>query len=157
MTIFLTTLHVLVCAILILLVLLQRGKGAEIGAVFGGGASSTLFGSRGAGNFLTKLTSGAAIIFMGTSLWLAVRSHESISSRLLEEEAGSVPAAGESAPAEFKEIPPAEQAAPKGAGAKASAAADGQATPAADKPTPAAKTQKPNGAKENSEPAPAPQ
>ena len=71
MTIFATVLHVMVCLILIVVVLLQRGKGAEIGAVFGGGASSTVFGSRGAGNFLTKLTSGAAVVFMLTSLYLS--------------------------------------------------------------------------------------
>ncbi len=71
MTTFLTVLHVLVCVFLIGVVLLQRGKGAEIGAVFGGGGSSTVFGSRGAGNFLSKLTTAAAIIFMITSLSLA--------------------------------------------------------------------------------------
>ena len=71
MTIFLTVLHVMVCLVLIVVVLLQRGKGAEIGAVFGGGAGSTVFGSRGAGNFLTKLTTGAAIVFMVTSLTLS--------------------------------------------------------------------------------------
>ena len=54
MTIFVTVLHVLVCVFLIVIVLLQRGKGAEIGAVFGGGAGATVFGSRGAGNFLTR-------------------------------------------------------------------------------------------------------
>ena len=54
MTIFLTVLHVMVCLFLIVVVLLQRGKGAEIGAVFGGGAGATIFGSRGAGNFLTR-------------------------------------------------------------------------------------------------------
>lgn len=71
MTLFLTVLHVMVCIVLIAVVLLQRGKGAEIGAVFGGGASSTVFGSRGAGNFLTKLTTGSAVVFMVTSLALS--------------------------------------------------------------------------------------
>ena len=71
MTAVLIVLHVLVCVFLVAVVLLQRGKGAEIGAVFGAGASSTVFGSRGAGNFLTKLTTGAAIVFMITSLSLA--------------------------------------------------------------------------------------
>ena len=71
MTTFLTVLHVMVCLVIVVVVLLQRGKGAEIGAVFGGGASSTVFGSRGAGNFLTKITTGAAITFMCTSLALA--------------------------------------------------------------------------------------
>jgi preprotein translocase subunit SecG len=62
-------LHVLVSIGLILVVLLQTGKGAEVGAVFGG-SSSTIFGSSGAGNFLTRLTTGMAIVFMGTSLTL---------------------------------------------------------------------------------------
>ena len=61
--------HVLACLFLIVVVLLQTGKGADIGAVFGGG-SQTLFGSGGAGNFLTKLTTGTAIGFMVTSLIL---------------------------------------------------------------------------------------
>ena len=71
MNTFLTVLHVMVCLVIIVVVLLQRGKGAEIGAVFGGGASSTVFGSRGAGNFLSKITTGAAITFMCTSMALA--------------------------------------------------------------------------------------
>jgi preprotein translocase subunit SecG len=71
MTIFVTSVHVLVCVILIVLVLLQKGKGAEIGAVFGGSSAATLFGSRGAGNFLTKLTTGSAVVFMITSFYLA--------------------------------------------------------------------------------------
>src|ERR671913_262108 len=70
MVIAVTILHIVVCIGLILVVLLQTGKGAEIGAVFGGGSSSTIFGSSGAGNFLTKLTTGMAIIFMITSLTL---------------------------------------------------------------------------------------
>ena len=68
---FLITLHVMVCLVLIVVVLLQRGKGADMGAAFGGGGSNTVFGSRGAGNFLTKLTSACAVIFMLTSLSLA--------------------------------------------------------------------------------------
>ncbi len=71
MTFFVTSVHVLVCLILIVLVLLQKGKGAEIGAVFGGSSATTLFGSRGAGNFLTKLTTGSAVVFMATSFYLA--------------------------------------------------------------------------------------
>ena len=63
----LSVLHVIVCIFLIAVVLLQRGKGAEMGAVFGGGASSTVFGSRGAGNFLTLLTKICAAVFMLTS------------------------------------------------------------------------------------------
>jgi preprotein translocase subunit SecG len=71
MTLMITVLHVFVCIFLVAVVLLQRGKGAEIGAVFGSGASSTVFGSRGAGTFLTKLTTGCAVVFMLTSLTLS--------------------------------------------------------------------------------------
>lgn len=63
--------HVSVCVALILIVLLQTGKGANMGAAFGGGSSQTLFGSSGAGGFLTKLTTGAAVVFMLTSFALA--------------------------------------------------------------------------------------
>jgi len=69
MIIVITIIHVIVSIGLILVVLLQTGKGAEVGAVFGG-SSATIFGSSGAGNFLTKLTSGMAIVFMFTSLAL---------------------------------------------------------------------------------------
>jgi len=69
MIIVITIIHVIVSIGLILVVLLQTGKGAEVGAVFGG-SSATIFGSSGAGNFLTKLTSGMAIVFMMTSLTL---------------------------------------------------------------------------------------
>jgi preprotein translocase subunit SecG len=68
---FLTVLHVMVCLVLILVVLLQRGKGSDIGAALGGGGGNTVFGGRGAGNFLTKLTTGAAVTFMLTSLSLS--------------------------------------------------------------------------------------
>ena len=64
-------LHVIVSIAMILVILLQTGKGSDIGAVFGGGSSQTLFGSTGPTSFLSKLTAGAAIIFMITSLFLA--------------------------------------------------------------------------------------
>jgi preprotein translocase subunit SecG len=67
----LITLHVLVCISLIIIVLLQAGKGAEAGATFGAGASQTVFGATGGQNFLGKLTTAAASIFMLTSLTLA--------------------------------------------------------------------------------------
>lgn len=69
--IFLISLHVIVSAILITMVLVQKGKGADIGAAFGG-ASQTIFGARGAQSFLAKLTTGAAVLFMITSLGLAL-------------------------------------------------------------------------------------
>jgi preprotein translocase subunit SecG len=69
MVLVITIVHVIVSIGLILVVLLQTGKGAEMGAVFGG-SSSTIFGSSGAGNFLTRLTTAMAIVFMMTSLTL---------------------------------------------------------------------------------------
>ena len=85
MSLVLTLLHVFVCIVLVAVVLLQRGKGAEIGAVFGSGASSTVFGGRGAGNFLTKLTTGCAIIFMLTSLTLSYLTSINRSESLFQE------------------------------------------------------------------------
>jgi preprotein translocase subunit SecG len=107
-----TILHVIVCVFLVAVVLLQRGKGAQIGAVFGGGAGATMFGGRGAGSFLSRLTAGAAAIFMITSLSLSYLGITGASDRLFEdgaaqeksaeaplfEELGTVPA-GSDAPA----------------------------------------------------------
>ena len=76
MTIFLMIIHVLVCLFLIFIVLIQSSKGAEMGAAFGG-SSQTLFGSRGAATFLSKLTTISAVVFMLTSLLLAVVSVKS--------------------------------------------------------------------------------
>jgi len=67
----LTSFHVIVSTILVFMVLIQKGKGADIGAAFGG-ASQTVFGPRGAQSFMAKLTTGAAILFMVTSLTLAL-------------------------------------------------------------------------------------
>ena len=64
----------MVCIALIMIVLLQTGKGAGMGAAFGGGSSQTLFGSTGASTFLSKATTAAAIVFMITSLGLAYMS-----------------------------------------------------------------------------------
>lgn len=69
MTFFLL-IHIMVCAFIILLVLVQQGKGATMGAAFGSGASQTVFGSRGAGSFLLKLTITCATIFFITGIAL---------------------------------------------------------------------------------------
>jgi len=74
MSIFLIIVHIVVSVALIMIVLLQTGKGADMGAAFGGGASQTLFGSTGASTFLTKMTTVAAVVFMLTSLSLAYLS-----------------------------------------------------------------------------------
>ncbi len=70
MEIFITVIHVIVCLILILVVLLQSGKGADLASAFGGASSQTTFGPRGAATFLSKATTVAAILFMLTSLTL---------------------------------------------------------------------------------------
>ncbi|MBF0507025.1 MAG: preprotein translocase subunit SecG [Nitrospirae bacterium] len=75
MTTLLIIIHAITCLFLISIVLLQGGKGAEIGAAFGG-SSQTLFGSRGAATFLSKLTTGAAVLFMLTSLTLSMVSNK---------------------------------------------------------------------------------
>ena len=68
----LTVFHVIVCVFLILVVLLQQGKGADWAGAFGGGGTQTAFGARGAGTILSKATTAAAIIFMVTSLVLTI-------------------------------------------------------------------------------------
>ncbi|MDY6856006.1 MAG: preprotein translocase subunit SecG [Thermodesulfobacteriota bacterium] len=82
------TVHIIACISIILIVLLQAGKGAEMGAAFGG-SSQTIFGSSGPGSFLEKLTAMAAVIFMLTSLTLAYFSTQRQSSSVIQED--SVP------------------------------------------------------------------
>jgi preprotein translocase subunit SecG len=72
MDLLLLILHIFVCLALIGIVLIQGGKGAEVGATFGAGASQTIFGATGGQTFLGKLTASAAVIFMLTSLALAI-------------------------------------------------------------------------------------
>ena len=66
--------HVLCTLFLILVILLQTGKGAAMGSGLGAGSSQTMFGSSGAGNFLTKITTAIATLFMITSLTLGIMS-----------------------------------------------------------------------------------
>ncbi len=72
MVVLLTVIHVIVCFFLIIVVLLQSGKSADIAAAFGGMGSQTAFGPRGAATVLTKATTWATVIFMITSLSLAI-------------------------------------------------------------------------------------
>ena len=67
---FLVLMHVIISIALIALVLIQQGKGAELGATFGSAASQTVFGSQGSGSFLLKLTGLLALLFFVTSLSL---------------------------------------------------------------------------------------
>ena len=71
LTILFTIVHVLVCLFLILVVLAQQGKGQDLASAFGGAGSQTAFGARGTATLLSKITAGAAAIFMITSLMLS--------------------------------------------------------------------------------------
>jgi len=81
---FVYALHFIVCFVLIGVVLLQRGKGADLGASLGGGSANTVFGSRGAGNFLTKITTASAITFMATSLTLSYYGYQASDIQLFD-------------------------------------------------------------------------
>ena len=105
MQILITIVHVIVCILLILVVLLQAGKGANMGAVFGG-SSQTIFGSSGPGTFLGKMTTAVAIIFMLTSFSLSYTASRKGSS-LME---GARPAPQQTAPAQIPAAPPAPAA-----------------------------------------------
>jgi preprotein translocase subunit SecG len=102
-----TIIHIIVSIGLILVVLLQTGKGADMGAVFGG-SSSTIFGSSGAGNFLTRLTTGMAIVFMITSLTLGYFSGKKPASSVFD--AGTEQSVPQGKPAQG--APPASQTPP---------------------------------------------
>jgi preprotein translocase subunit SecG len=106
-----TILHVAVSVILILVVLLQAGKGANMGAVFGG-SSQTVFGSSGPGSFLGKMTTVIAAIFMITSLVLSYSASHKASS-VMEKAAPQAQQQTMPAPAEKAPLPP-EQNAPVG-------------------------------------------
>ena len=107
MVLVLTLLHVVVCVALVMIVLLQKGKGASMGAAFGG-SSQTVFGSTGATPFLSKITVATAVIFMFTSLGLALLMGRGASSSLMK---------GVNVPASTQ---PAESPAPAGSPAPAS-------------------------------------
>jgi len=103
--------HVLIGAGIILLVLVQRGKGAETGAAFGAGASATVFGAKGSANFLSRSTAVLAALFFVTSLSLAYIGSERpvVQSIIAPADApaapAAAPAAGEPAPAELPALP----------------------------------------------------
>ncbi|AJE03378.1 preprotein translocase subunit SecG [Geobacter pickeringii] len=98
MMILLIILHVLVSVALIAIVLLQSGKGAEMGASFGASGSQSVFGAGGGTTFMSKLTTGAAIIFMLTSLTLAYLSGQSGSSSIMSSKGTTKPAPQQTAP-----------------------------------------------------------
>jgi preprotein translocase subunit SecG len=92
----LTILHYLICLFLIVVILLQAGKGADIGAAFGAGGSQTVFGPRGAATFLSKLTAVVALLFLATSMGLVAYSRSRTAGSVFEK----VPPPAETMPAE---------------------------------------------------------
>jgi preprotein translocase subunit SecG len=133
MSIVITVLHVVACFVLIVVVLLQTGKGADIGAVFGG-SSQTIFGSSGAGNLLTRLTTWTAVVFMATSLLLTYASTQGLTTSIADTLPDEPPPLA--APLEGDAMPaiPAAPAAEDGATAPPATgdAASGDAAPAAE-------------------------
>jgi len=126
-----TALHVLVCLILILVVLLQSSKGADLAGAFGGSSTQTAFGSRGPASFLSKMTTVSAVIFMVTCLALSLMGGRQQSRSILDTTkqpvsqkpvAQPAPQAPAPSPAEIKKIQQEveekqKQAAPTGQGA----------------------------------------
>lgn len=94
--------HVILAAVVIGLVLIQHGKGADAGAAFGSGASATVFGARGAGSFMARATTVAAFMFFLTSMllfWMAAHRESSVRS------VTDVPGLVEEAPATDVDLP----------------------------------------------------
>jgi preprotein translocase subunit SecG len=79
--IFVTTIHVIVCVLLVIIILLQQGKSADLAAAFGGQGSQTAFGPRSAANLLTRSTSWLAVIFVITSISLTVLMQHQVGKR----------------------------------------------------------------------------
>ncbi len=113
MVIALTILHVLICFFLIIVVLLQSGKAADLAGAFGGMGSQTAFGPRGAATVLSKATTVAAVLFMLTSLTLAIFATRGsgVSTTVLEGQTPP-PATQQSVPAAPGQPQPAQQQAP---------------------------------------------
>ncbi|HYV17592.1 MAG TPA: preprotein translocase subunit SecG [Verrucomicrobiae bacterium] len=125
--------HGIVCLVLILVVLLQSGKAADLAGAFGGGGSQTALGSRGAATVLSKATSICAIVFMLSSLGLAILGSRSGGSVLEQVPLPAAPAeAPSAAPAAPAANPPATAPAPQGS-----------AAPAEGQPAPSGSDQKP--------------
>jgi preprotein translocase subunit SecG len=104
-------LHVIVCVILVLVVLLQSGKGADLAGAFGGGATQTAFGSRGPASFLSKMTTVAAIVFMLTSISLALISTRTstVSKSILETTKGQTSSKPAKSDVKLPAVPTREQ------------------------------------------------
>ncbi len=129
------TLHIIVCMFLILVVLLQQGKGADL-SVFGGGSTQTAFGARGAATLLHKLTVASFVIFIVTTMGIAVLSGgpggASVMSESAAEEAKDLTTPG--TPAEETATPPSGAAETPAAPAPEAPAPEGGGAPAGNPP-----------------------
>ncbi len=127
---FILTFHFIICIFLIIVVLLQAGKGADVGAAFGGG-SQTVFGPRGAATLLSKVTTGSAILFLLTSIILANMAKDQSASSVIQGAKIPPPAIAETQSAETQkaesqkaaEVKTEEVVAPSAIGATESAPA----------------------------------
>jgi len=151
MYVLLIVIHLLTAFVMVGAILLQSGKGAEIGATFGG-SSQTIFGGRGATTFLAKFTAGCAVVFMLTSLGLAILSKERsvgtslklptpppVSSTPSEPSASSTPAPATAGTAATSPAPAASTPAPPSAAPASPAGHEGMSmapSPAASSPAP---------------------
>jgi preprotein translocase subunit SecG len=139
LTTLITIIHVFTCCFLILVVLLQAGKGGGMGMAFGSAASQQVFGGRGAGGLLEKVTAGTAIVFMLTSITLAHSASKTENSRLQEISDKKKKDTEERKKKEAEENKKAEEAAKKELESKGAAPATTPApTPGAEKPAPGA-------------------
>jgi preprotein translocase subunit SecG len=118
MYLFVVALHVILCVFLILIIILQPGKGGDIGAAFGGGSSSTVFGPRGPTGLLQRATTVVAVMFMCTSITLALYSNQKMLAdadideaiRVLQEEQASKKVADSEEGSEPSDVPSLEEA-----------------------------------------------
>jgi len=112
--------HLLAALILILVIMLQSGKAGDLSSAFGGATSQTAFGARGATTVLTKITTVCAVIFVSTSLVLAIVYSQDNTSTIMENSAGTEAVeTQETTPAETTPAPPADETpsqAPEGNG-----------------------------------------
>jgi preprotein translocase subunit SecG len=122
-----TALYVFVCFVLLMVILLQQGKGGDMASAFGGGSSQTAFGARGGATLLSKITAGFAVLFMLGALGLAIIGERGDSGSLLQGTPGPAapaPAPAPATPESSTSQPPAAPATPPAAQPPAPAPAE---------------------------------